>query len=191
MPGFLNFRRNSIAVLLALALLAALITGCGSENETTRPSPAESGAAGFLLKYEKTFNPSEFNPDPHVIKGRENSLFESLHASTMVIAVLPETIPGFRVQAFLSQDYDEAGIVHDSLSSAFPDELIYTVYDLPFYKVRIGNFTERQKAGVLLRKIISMGYKDAWIVPDKVLKNPPPRLPDRIIEPGNPLEHDP
>jgi hypothetical protein len=44
--------------------------------------------------------------------------------------------------------------------------------------VRIGNFAERYEAQALLRRIIAIGFNEAWIVPDKIVKNPPPRTPE-------------
>jgi hypothetical protein len=58
-----------------------------------------------------------------------------------------------------------------------PDEWVYLVYDLPYYKVRVGNYAEKEAANESVKKLVSLGYADAWVVPERILKNPPPPPP--------------
>ncbi|HEV8537793.1 MAG TPA: SPOR domain-containing protein, partial [Bacteroidota bacterium] len=118
-----------------------------------------------------------------LIKAEEQKQFEALSTATVYTPALPETIPGFRVQALLTQDIDEADMAQRNLEQQLPDEHMYMVYDAPYYKIRVGNFPDRSGANLTLRRLVGLGYKDAWIVPDNVLKRPPPKLPDVFIEP--------
>ena len=51
------------------------------------------------------------------------------------------------------------------------------IYDSPYYKVRVGDFLSRPETNQLLKALMERGYDEAWIVADRVLKNPPPRKP--------------
>ncbi len=191
MRGFLRILKNSSRLrylCLAALLLPLVILGCGGSGETRKEESPDAEFRSFLLNYERTFNPSQYNPDISTIKALESSVYAALHSATVYTTLLPETIPGFRVQAFLTQEIDQALAVRDTLANEFQDDLVYMVYDAPYYKIRIGNYPERPAAAPMVKKLIQLGYKDAWIVPDNVLKNPPAKLPDQLIEPKNPLQ---
>lgn len=159
------------------------IVGCKGEEEVKRPEERDLSLKQFIMKYEKTFTPSDYNPDINLLKEKEKKEFAALHPAAVATQAPPETIPGFRIQVFLTQEIDRVNAVHDSVATFFPEELVYVVYDSPYYKVRLGNYTDRQSANPILRKLIELGYKESWVVPDNVLKNPPQRLPDVFIEP--------
>ena len=191
MPGFRKFRRNSflkVCSFFAFIGFLGIACGCGGTDETSKAESSDAEFRDFLLRYERTFNPSRYNPDINTVKLQESGIYSALHAASVYTYTTPETIPGFRVQAFLTQQIEQALAVRDTLSSIFEDELVYMVYDAPYYKIRIGNYLERPAADPMVKKLIRLGYKDAWIVPDNVLKNPPAKLPDLSIEPKNPLQ---
>ncbi len=142
----------------------------------------------FLAKYEKTFDPTEYEIDVAIIQEEEKKLHDNLEGPSLLVTAVPETIPGFRVQVLLTQDIDEANSIKDSVENGLSGEWVYLTYDSPYYKVRVGNFPNRLAATIILKKLVTEGYKDAWIVPDNVLKNPPPKPPDVQIEPEKPLD---
>ncbi|HMD13182.1 MAG TPA: SPOR domain-containing protein [Bacteroidota bacterium] len=162
--------------------------GCSGSKETSGKETSGHTMREFLAEYEPTFNPSDYDPDITVLKQREEDRHNALVASAVVSTALPETIPGFRVQVLFTQEIDEANRTRDSLSSVLPDDWIYIVYDVPYYKVRVGNFADRPSANQILKKLTTLGYTDAWIVPDNVIKNPPARFPDIDIEPERPFD---
>jgi hypothetical protein len=47
---------------------------------------------------------------------------------------------------------------------------VYLLFDAPVYKVRVGDFVSRYEAGQKLPDIVELGYRDAWIVPDKIVQ---------------------
>ena len=44
-------------------------------------------------------------------------------------------------------------------------EKIYIKFELPNYKLRVGNFDSRKKAEAYRNKVIQLGYRSAWVVP--------------------------
>ena len=191
MPGLPKFRRNSpvlkqIYVLIALAIV--FLWGCSGSEKATKISESAITQKEFLARYEKTFNPADYDVDVTVIKAEEQKRFAALEDHSVLTPVVAETISGFRVQVFLTQEIDEANQIKDTVAAKVPDEWVYVVYDAPYYKVRVGNFADRSAANIMVRKLSQGGYKDAWVVPDKVYKNPPPKLPEILIEPEKPLD---
>ena len=89
---------------------------------------------------------------------------------------------GYRVQIFSGETksnaderlqqaltwWDNEGQGLDGTDSLFSETLpIRIVYNAPYYKVRIGDFVDRQTAQQSL-KLIRKRFPDAWIVPDQV-----------------------
>ena len=169
------------ALMPAAALAVSIVVtaaGCGGSSGSG--SAGRSGAGefpGYIAQAESTFRPADFG-------------IESWDADTAVAgdipppapdsgeeAVAPDTIPGFRVQVAITEDIDRAGLLRDSLSASLPDEWVYVVHHPPYYKVRIGDFSGRHLAEGFLDDLKRHGYPDAWIVPDRVFRTPPPKPP--------------
>lgn len=74
---------------------------------------------------------------------------------------------GYRVQIIISQNEDELIEIQDKIMQK-TDEKIYIIFELPNYKLRIGNFISRKEAENFQRKIVKLGYKTAWVVPTMV-----------------------
>ena len=169
-------------------MIMLLLVGCGGSEETVKNTSPAISRKEFLAKYERTFNPVDFDEDVNIVKAEEKKQQSALDGPSLLVTALPETIPGFRIQLLLTKDIDEANAVKDSVTSHIPDDWAYIIYDSPYYKVRFGNFSDHISANVALKRLINEGYQDAWVVPDNVLKNPPPRTPEIQIEPGKPLD---
>ncbi|QLH44893.1 MAG: SPOR domain-containing protein [Bacteroidota bacterium] len=56
-------------------------------------------------------------------------------------------------------------------SRAFPSVASYLSYNVPSYKIKVGNFEDRKEASAFLRKV-NKAFPAAFIVPDVVtIKN--------------------
>ena len=175
---------------MALLLPGVIVLlSCSGSKETEPKASRALPAPGSLQRYEKTFNPAEFDADVKLVKQEEKTERSVLEPATLVTTAVPETVQGFRVQVVLTQDIDQAVRIRDSVESLLPDEWSYIVYDSPYYKVRVGNCEDRASANPLVKKLGSLGFKEAWIVPDNVLKNLPPKPPELNIEPEKQLEN--
>jgi hypothetical protein len=51
-----------------------------------------------------------------------------------------------------------------------PQDSVYVVYDPPIYKIRLGDYPTRYDASIELPTVVGMGYPDAWIVPDNIVR---------------------
>jgi hypothetical protein len=129
-----------------------------------------------LSTFERSFKPSFYDTEVYLFKKGDTAKIYG-RALDDVTTAAPETLQGFRVQLLATNVYDEALSVRNDLIMRFPDLWIYTVYEVPAYKIRIGDFTSRAEATVVLNKFREEGFRTAWIVPDRIVKNQPPKPP--------------
>lgn len=69
----------------------------------------------------------------------------------------------FRVQLLTSQVYGEAKSAVRVAEEIF-DRPVFLDYEVPYYKVRVGNFGNRDKAEEYRLRAEAAGYTDAWVV---------------------------
>ena len=163
---------------LPLVIGFFLLAGCGATKEST--------GGGSVKDYEATFRPSDFDqplgdlfPESHRATARDSI------AAAVLPTQAPELTQGYRVQIFATSSHDEALDIKAAAEQQFTDEWFYVVYDAPTYKVRAGNFIERYEADRFAKTLAEKGYKDSWVVPERVFSSPPPR-PAEPPDEGNP-----
>lgn len=129
-----------------------------------------------LGTFEKSFKPAEYDTDIELIHKKENQPRPIVDVPVESFTTAePETVQGFRIQVFASNNYEDAVSVRNSLNLELPILWVYMVYDAPAYKVRVGDYTNRADANLAVDGFIDKGYKGAWVVPDRVVANPPPK----------------
>ncbi len=160
---------RTLFVLAGLVLLA----GCGVFKETGE----ETSAAARLKEYEASFRPSDYDQPLKDFFPETNARAVSDSAGTPIVAPqqVKELIQGYRVQILATTGYDDVTAMKTAIEAEIPDEWFYVVYDAPTYKLRGGNFIERYEADRFVKLLADKGYKDAWVVPERVYKNPGPR----------------
>ena len=162
--------------LPVVALSALLLAGCGPSSEAMKEDDLPEYAED-LRKYEAEFQPSDYNPDVEaILEEVKKSTENDQEALVEIINTEPiEFVSGFRVQIFASSNIDQANNAKLKAEALFPDQWFYIVYDAPTYKIRAGNFLQRYEADKFAKQLAEHGYHDAWIVPERVYKNPPSR----------------
>lgn len=127
-------------------------------------------------RFDESFDPLSLDDDDWVIHKKQLSgviriteLSDSLDRSNGNQKNHKEPVVfGFRVQLYSTTDYYEAVAVRDEAGTKLGDD-IYVDYEQPYYKVRAGNFTDREKAEEARGIAKSLGYIDAWIIQTNVL----------------------
>lgn len=76
-------------------------------------------------------------------------------------------IPGFRVQIFFGSTKQKALQTKTEFLSAFENINSYVIYDIPYFKVRAGNFRTHLEAQKLLAQAKPI-YPSAFIVRDRI-----------------------
>ena len=74
---------------------------------------------------------------------------------------------GYRVQVMISQDENELITLKNNLEQSI-NHKIYIIFELPNYKLRIGNFINRKEAENIQKQILRLGYRTAWVVPTMI-----------------------
>jgi hypothetical protein len=173
---FVMWKRDFIPLVGTFIIFAGIHCASTTEATSDEKGSGKEVESGPSTKSEQQFNPSDYNPSLAVIQQMMKSdTSGSSDEPRVVEATPPQTIPGFRVQVLSTTEIDSANAVRDRLSNLPQSVGIYVTYDSPYYKVRVGDFSSRPAANPLLKAMIDRGYSDAWIVPDQVFKNPPPR----------------
>ena len=76
-------------------------------------------------------------------------------------------IEGFRVQVFATQDRNRADQLQEELMIKF-NEKIYIIFEAPNYKLRVGDFLDRDDAELMRMKLVSSDFPSSWIVRTKI-----------------------
>lgn len=164
------------AYTLAVILLSGVVVSGCSSSKTTAHKPGD--AIAEARKYEKEFDPADFPIEPDVAtEDAKVSPANDAKGTTPPPVATNEIAPGFRVQILSTSSYDEVEAGKGIAEGQFPDEWFYVVYDPPTYRLRAGDFETRHEADQFAKQLREAGYREAWIVPERVFKNPPPRPP--------------
>jgi hypothetical protein len=156
-----------IGVMLVLAL------GFSMPIHSQEKQRAQKTMVMPLREYEATLKPSDFDEEPfvqyqmHSTDGKAPTTLRSSEDSSLI---KEEIVQGFRIQLFSSSNIDEATAIKNDAAPKFISDSIYVVFDAPVYKVRVGDFINRYEANQRLPEFVAQGYRDAWVVPDRVLQ---------------------
>ena len=74
---------------------------------------------------------------------------------------------GYRVQILATRYFEYADSLAISKSSKINDS-VYVEFETPNYKVRAGDFINRDSAELLQKELLKMGYKTAWILRTRI-----------------------
>lgn len=128
-------------------------------------------------KHEESFRPGDYDPSlSEILEQLTDTEQPETDTTTTAVTIQADTVQGFRVQVMSTSDIEEASYLHDSVSVFLPDDWVYVIYQTPYYKVRVGDFLSRIEANRMSLFLRENGFIDAWIVPDRVLKPPPPKV---------------
>jgi hypothetical protein len=109
--------------------------------------------------------PSDFNDNPPKFP---SVLLPSFSSSESLISdstkAFNNFVRGYRVQVMISQDENELIKLKNTLLQSLKED-IYIIFELPNYKLRIGDFISRKEAENFQEKIVKLGYRTAWVVP--------------------------
>jgi hypothetical protein len=172
---------NSFRVVPVLCM-TGLLVACGAtapaKQGSTRVEPASSGSGYDFRKEGRIPPPSggQARPETDV---EEIALADSGAIDVSEAEAPADTVPppppvsasavvdGFRIQVFASADRDVA----QNARAVAAERLNLTAYlDLEggVYKVRVGDFANRDAANTALAAVRGQHYPDAWIVPARV-----------------------
>lgn len=171
-------KHRSTYKLLLLAALLLLAVGCQSRRQVT---DEEAVPTGTSEADPRGFDPLEMPEDREVVpvkypKSGEitgQGAFVESEAGVLDTALYSgadaagdvDTLghQAFRVQLFTSKVYGDARYAHRVAEEVF-DRPVFLDYEVPYYKLRVGNFADREAAEEYLLRVKAAGYTDAWVV---------------------------
>lgn len=104
-----------------------------------------------------------FVPGPYCIENRLNKVLDSLAAFNLKAT----RIQGFRILLYSGNQRSEATKAKEKAYRLLPNSNVYTSYQQPTFKVKLGDFYEKREAFLQLGKLES-GFPNAVIVEELV-----------------------
>ena len=74
---------------------------------------------------------------------------------------------GYRVQVLATRYFERADSLAVIMKNTIRDS-VYVDFDAPNYKVRVGDFIDRDSAESLQQDLVQMGYNSAWILRSRI-----------------------
>ena len=151
------------------------ILSCGAHNIKQTASVEPSPIIQPLPQQDHSVKPFDFTTlnDPWIIEPRTYEVTIQPYTEPAEVVVTSSgketSVIGYRVQLISTTDYYEALEIRDSVSVRLSGE-IYLDYEPPYYKVRAGNFIQRDDAEMKRAEAKQAGYPDAWIVRTKIIQ---------------------
>jgi len=123
---------------------------------------------GNVMCQSDFLKPSDFDDSPPKfptvnLPSFSNQEVSDINSSDMEINL----VKGYRVQIVISQNEEELKNLQNEIEKLI-DEKIYIIFELPNYKLRVGNFLNRKEAENFQNTIVRLGYRTAWVVPTMI-----------------------
>ena len=76
-------------------------------------------------------------------------------------------LEGYRVQVLATRYIERADSLAAIMKNTISDS-VYVDFEAPNYKVRVGDFIDRDIAEALQQELVQMGYNSAWILRSRI-----------------------
>jgi len=79
---------------------------------------------------------------------------------------------GYRIQVLNTTDRNQALTAKSKLLSLYPEHKTYLMYQAPYFKIRIGNFIEKNDAEALKKELTRMFPAGVFVIPSDIEVKP-------------------
>jgi hypothetical protein len=114
------------------------------------------------IEIEKTYTNEEVSDAWY---GYEGDTEESIVGQNHKIV---ETVDGYRVLVVATDDMNAANTVRDDILAKTKRKEVYISFEPPFYKVKVGDFTDITESNNLKFKLNQLGYTEARVIKETV-----------------------
>jgi hypothetical protein len=157
-----------------MTLLVALVIGCGAKQKQlvseapVETKPVETPTVSFeplSIPADSLIVPAAYPQSLPISLGEIVRGSGSIETSDSTRLAIADTTVGqtFRVQLMTSKVYSEARHAMRIAKEIF-DRVVVLDYEVPYFKVRVGSFGDRDSAEDYLMQVKSAGYTSAWVV---------------------------
>jgi len=123
-------------------------------------------ASFFIVdSFAQTNDTSKLNEFESIIIDHSN-INGLINSHKKIIKRSPFT-EGYRIQIFNGNSREEAMKVKSEFYNKFPSIRCYTIYQQPYYKVRVGDYPNPESARNDL-KLLGRYFPSSFLVPDKI-----------------------
>lgn len=171
-------KRASIYRLTIAIFGLTLMIGCGGPPQSGAEKGSPVGAAPPGLE---RYDPLELAEDRQVVPSVSPNESDILAGTVVETAVITEpsdpewnylapleqidtlNSQAYRVQILTTKVYGEASAARRVAEEIF-DRPVFMDYEVPYFKLRVGNFSDRYEAESYQTKAKAAGYGNAWVV---------------------------
>lgn len=164
---------------IVVFMIILFVFGCSSTQKTIKQE--QQNLKKPNIKMVEDLDPVTLTDDDFVIKPKfedpkpvnnvnyfQKDSTVSVESDSEMVKII--NVRGFRIQIGQVINEEDAGEIRREAMLTFENANVYLIFDAPNYKIRVGDFEKRRDAEKLQDKAISLGYKDAWIVPTMIEK---------------------
>ena len=160
--------KNTIVIYSLFIFIVVSLLSCAGLRERIRPE------RDIRMAAEVRFDPISFPGDDAVVTGRSGrKVTESVSVDNPGQAASDSAIRAeadrteerilFRVQVYSTKSFDDAQQYSSSIKAMFP-EGVAVEYQVPYYKVQVGQFNNSSDGQLFLEKVKQLGFENAWLV---------------------------
>lgn len=167
-----------LKLLVAMAGFAFIFIGCsastGSRYETktdTKTATTSEGEKEVVEDFDIAPYETEIDIEaPPISTGKvpPDVWYEYSTLSTDSLRNLIGTADGYRVQVLSTDNIDEANLVRSEIYVQTSRKEVYVIFEPPFYKVKVGDFTSNSEAENLRFRLNQLGYTESKVVQETV-----------------------
>ena len=172
-------RPRSIYSFIIISLCLVYFSGCLKPQKTGGEEPQEKKAREevdnrydpFDLLEDKEIIPARFPVNGELTRSGNLIISEDVSGGNQTGSPLDNVIntidtassQAFKIQFLTSKVYSDVRRAKLVAEEIF-DRLVYLDYEVPYYKLRVGSFADRDQAEDYLQQVRMAGYNDAWVV---------------------------
>ena len=155
---------------LLIIILAMAVIGCRGTFDRPDESRPKDDGTGLALPSDPMSLPADYDVIPEkypIMASAADSSTGTGGKDSTALKAPGDSLTGllevYRIQLFTSNTYGPAAREADVAREVF-DREVRLDYEVPYYKVRIGDFVNREGAEAYLPAAIEAGYTNAWVV---------------------------
>lgn len=168
-------------LLTTLLGLLILFVGCsastGSRYETSKDTTTQTTTAEVETnnEIEEDFDITKYEPEidikaPPITTSKlpTDVWYEYSTVSADSSLKISGTTDGYRVQVISTDDIDKANSVRAEIYERTTRKEVYIMFEPPFYKVKVGDFTSKSEAENLRFRLNQIGFTESKVVQETV-----------------------
>ncbi len=167
----------SLRIFVIMILLASCSASTGSRYEKDKESVERKRSDSLVIvkedfditPYKTKINVSEYSTDSDKLYDVWYQ-HETNNTDSMIVknGKIVASVDGYRILIIASDNMEEASSIREDIKEQIRRKEVYISFEPPFYKVKVGDFTDLAEANNLKFKLNQLGYTEARVVKETV-----------------------